>query len=268
MVQYTIDIERGEELKKIIIFLGFILFVFGIYYFKNDPGIEAFYYKDDFDSFNDDFWYAGQWQTLLSAEDKININRGLLSLRIDTVDKGPVLISKPIVLKSGSVMTLKRRVQLKPGDRPFSGGLALIETKDNGRIPSVLNDKDSKLGNGIVLVEYITEVQKNSTRPGAFTFRVLPRSWQFQTNTVVLPGFVTSWFTSNYSLVPPIFNEWFEETLTYEADSGQISYEVNGQIYEVQGPKIQTEKVRIYIHGYGFGEGHEVLMDWIEIDVK
>lgn len=268
MIQYIKDIERGEQLKKIIIFMVFILFVFGIYYFKSDSGIETFYYKDDFDSFNDDFWYAGQWKTLLSAEDKIDVNRGLLSLRVDTVDQGPVLISKPIAIKSGSIITLKRRVQLKPGDQAFAGGLALIETNDKGLIPSKLNNQDANLGNGVVLVEYVTEVPKNSTRPGAFTFRVLPRSWHFQSKDIAFPGFLTSWFKSNYSLVPPIFNQWYEETLTYEASSGKITYEINDQIYEVQGPKIGTEKVRIYMHGYGFGEGHEILLDWLEVEVK
>lgn len=255
-------------MKKIIVFIVFIAFAFGVYYFQNDEGYETMTFRDDFDTFNDAFWYPATWDSPLENKDQVEVSRGLMSLKINKTDQGPYLLSKPITVEKGSRLTIKRRVQLKPTDQPFAGGLALFETQDKGLIPSVLNDGKTSLGDGIVLVEYITQAPKNSTRPGDNTFRVLPRSWQRQATIDFHPEVVAEVFKNNYALVPAKFNQWIEETLVYDSETGRIDYSLGGEHYSVRGPLIKSDKVRIFIHGYGFSSGHEVVMDWIDVKVE
>jgi len=149
-------------MKKIIVVLIFIGFAFGVYYFQNDAGYETFSYRDDFNSFNDDFWYAATWDSDLFDIKQVDVNRGIINLTIEEEDAGPYLVSKPILLEPGATLRIKRRVQLKPTGQAFAGALALLETEDKGIIPSVLNKDGSRMGNGVVLVEYVTQVPEGA----------------------------------------------------------------------------------------------------------
>jgi len=149
-------------------------------------------------------------------------------------------------------LTIKRRVKMIYANNHFTGGLALIETKDEGLIPSALNNDNTNLGNGIVLIEYVNSFEDDSKRPGRNVFRILPRSWEFN---------------DNYELVEPIFNEWFEEEIIYDTTEQTITYKLNGKEYLVKSQEMFEERLRIYMHGYGFETGHIVEIDWIEISV-
>ena len=241
-------------MKKMIIFLVFIAFCFGVYFINNDDDVSlpSFHYVDEFDSLDRDFWYVGEWKSLYSAYDKAKLNNSILKLEIDEVDKGPVLLSKPIEIMNGNVLTIKRRVRMTYANNHFTGGLALIETKDEGLIPSALNNENTNLGNGIVLIEYVNSFEDDSKRPGRNVFRVLPRSWEFD---------------DNYELVEPIFNEWFEEEIIYDTTEKTITYKLNDKVYSVKSQEMFEERIRIYMHGYGFETGHIVEIDWIEISI-
>jgi len=241
-------------LKKIVVVLVFIAFCFGIYFVtdKKEEALPSFYYIDEFDSLDRDFWYVGEWKSLYSAYDKAKLNNGILKLEIDEVDKGPILLSKPIEIMNGNILTIKRRVKMIYANNHFTGGLALIETKDEGLIPSALNNDNTNLGNGIVLIEYVNSFEDDSKRPGRNVFRILPRSWEFN---------------DNYELVEPIFNEWFEEEIIYDTTEQTITYKLNGKEYLVKSQEMFEERLRIYMHGYGFETGHIVEIDWIEISV-
>lgn len=237
-----------------IIFLVFIAFCFGVYFTTDDDDVSlpSFHYVDEFDSLDRDFWYVGEWKSLYSAYDKAKLNNSILKLEIDEVDKGPVLLSKPIEIMNGNVLTIKRRVRMTYANNHFTGGLALIETKDEGLIPSALNNENTNLGNGIVLIEYVNSFEDDSKRPGRNVFRVLPRSWEFD---------------DNYELVEPIFNEWFEEEIIYDTTEKTITYKLNDKVYSVKSQEMFEERIRIYMHGYGFETGHIVEIDWIEISI-
>lgn len=241
-------------MKKMIIFLVFIAFCFGVYFTTDDDDVSlpSFHYVDEFDSLDRDFWYVGEWKSLYSAYDKAKLNNSILKLEIDEVDKGPVLLSKPIEIMNGNVLTIKRRVRMTYANNHFTGGLALIETKDEGLIPSALNNENTNLGNGIVLIEYVNSFEDDSKRPGRNVFRVLPRSWEFD---------------DNYELVEPIFNEWFEEEIIYDTTEKTITYKLNDKVYSVKSQEMFEERIRIYMHGYGFETGHIVEIDWIEISI-
>lgn len=242
-------------MKKRIIFLAFIALCFGVYFINDkDDGVSlpSFHYVDEFDSLDRDFWYVGEWKSLYSAYDKAKLNNSILKLEIDEVDKGPVLLSKPIEIMNGNVLTIKRRVRMTYANNHFTGGLALIETKDEGLIPSALNNANSNLGNGIVLIEYVNSFEDDSKRPGRNVFRILPRSWEYD---------------DNYELVEPIFNKWFEEEIVYDTTEKTITYKLNDKVYSVKSQEMLEERIRIYMHGYGFETGHIVEIDWIEISI-
>ncbi|MBN2797222.1 MAG: hypothetical protein JXR88_17550 [Clostridia bacterium] len=255
-------------MKKIIVLLVFILFAFGVYYIKiNNQDNNQFYYHDDFDELDSTFWYAGKWKTLVAAYDQIRLNNGIVKLTIDSVDAGPVLLSEPITVEEDQVLTVKRRVRLTPGEQPFFGGFALMETSDEGLLPSVLNQQGQTMGNGLVLIEYTKGNVEDSKRPGKDVFRVLPRTWAVEAENDWIPSIFKKWVTGNYQLVSPIYNQWFEEELTFDNSNGKIIYKINDKSYVVWSEKLKTEKIRLYIHGYGFGVGHSIEMDWIEISV-
>lgn len=241
-------------MKKAIVFLVFIAFSFGVYHFtrEEEPTLPTFEFRDDFETMNRDFWYVGEWNTFYSSYDKAKLLNGILSLEIDEVDKGPILLSKPIDVENGNILTVKRRVKMSYANEHFTGGLALIETGDEGLIPSALNSENANLGNGIVLIEYVHSFETGSNRPGNNVFRILPRTWEID---------------SNYELMEPIFDQWFEEELVYNTIEKTITYTVNGQSYQVVSQEMLKERVRVYIHGYGYDIGHVVEIDWIEISV-
>lgn len=241
-------------MKRIIVFIVFVVFSFGIYsnVNKEDETLATFYYLDEFDSLDRDFWYVGEWRSLYSAYDKAKLNNGILKLEIDEVDQGPILLSKPIEIQNGNILTLKRRVRMTYANNHFTGGLALIETEDEGLIPSALNHGNSYLGNAVVLIEYVNSFNESSKRPGSNVFRILPRSWEFD---------------NNYELVEPIFNEWFEEEIVYDTVAQTITYKLNDKVYTVTSQEMFEERIRIYMHGYGFEIGHIVEIDWIEISI-
>ncbi|MCH4890398.1 hypothetical protein EZV73_22635 [Acidaminobacter sp. JC074] len=241
-------------MRKLLVFIVFIAFAFGVYYFTSDKEAElpSFYLKDDFDDLDRDFWYVGEWKTYFSSYDKAKLNNGILRLEVDDVDQGPILLSAPIELQAGNVLTVKRRTKMTYANDHFTGGMALLETKDEGLIPSALNNDQTTLGNGLVLIEYVHSFEESS-RPGNNVFRILPRTWEYN---------------NNYELAEPIFDEWFEEELIYDTVTNKITYKLNDKVYSVETTALTDNRVRLYMHGYGYNTGHILDMDWIEISVE
>lgn len=241
-------------MKKLLVILIFIAFAFGVYRFvgPKEPELPSYYVKDDFDELDRDLWYVGEWKTLYSAYDKAKLYNGKIKLEIEEVDKGPILLSAPIEVHNGNVLTIKRRVKMSYANDHFTGGMAIFETVDEGLIPSALNNEQTTLGNGVVLVEYVHSFDSTSKRPGNNVFRILPRTWELN---------------DNYELVEPVFNKWFEEELIYDTAEKTVTYKINGKVYSVKSQEMSEERIRVYMHGYGYDTGHVVEIDWIEISV-
>lgn len=241
-------------MKKILVFLCFFIFVFGIYKVRDkyDSKKDDIFIREEFNDIDRELWYAGEWQTMFSAYDKLNIENGKLSLLIEETDRGPFILSKPINLKNGDVLSIKRRVKMSYSNEHFTGGLALFETSERDVIPSDMNNFFSSLGNGVVLIEYVHNFDYDSNRPGNHIFRILPRTWEIG---------------GNYQLAEPIFDEWFEEELIYNTATEKIIYRINGEEYTVSSQKMSKRRIRILMHGYGFDTGHELEIDWIEISI-
>ncbi len=235
-------------------FLVFVIFAFGVYQIKDkvESKVDNYQFRDDFNHIDRDFWYAGEWKTLFSAYNKVDIDNGKAVLKIEEVDRGPFLLSKPIELNNGDVLSVKRRVKMKYANENFTGGLVLFETHEKELIPSALNSPLSVLGNGIVLVEYVYNYDESSERPGSDVFRILPRNWKEN---------------GNYRLSDSVFHKWFEEELIYNTITEQVIYKLNGKEYTVNSQKMKDNRVRIFMHGYGFGVDHMLEIDWVEINI-
>lgn len=242
-------------MKKLLAFIVFIAFAFGVYYFKdlNEEDPTTYHYRENFETLDQSLWYVGEWKTHVAAYEKAKINNGKLKLEIDEIDLGPYLLSKPILLEEGDILTVTRKVKLLPTDEPFTAGFALFESNDFGVIPSVLNENNNGLGNALVLVEYVKNYDLESKRPGNNVIRVLPRTWMIE---------------SNFALVECDFDKWFEETIIYDTVEGTITYQKGNEKSILVSEPLVKNGVRLYMHGYGFDIGHAIEIDWIEISVE
>lgn len=215
----------------------------------------AFSYRDEFNTIDREFWYVGEWQTLFTAYDKVAVKNGILNLEVLDTDRGPFMLSKPIELLKGDVLTVKRRVKIHYTNDNFTGGFAILETEDLNLKPFVPNQSDwsDSLGNGVVLVEHVHNFDEESERPGRDVFRVLTPTWEKN---------------RNYLVVEPIFDDWFEETIRYNTNNNTITYSINDDEYTVRGSKLNFENIRVFMHSYGFYTGHSNKIDWLEISIK
>ncbi len=244
-------------LRRIAVFLVFVALVGGYYYLQfMDVEIlpENFNYRDDFTTLDRDFWYVGEWQTTFKAYDKVDLKNGILTAEITETDRGPFLLSKPLPLEEGDVVTIKRRVKLHYENDRFTGGLAIVQTSDKDLKPFVLDGNWGRsLGDGVALVEYVHNFDEESERPGRDVFRVLSPTWDTD---------------ASYGILEPVFDDWFEEELVYDTRSNKISYALNGKEVVINGSPISRENIRVFMHGYGWYTGHYMKVDWFEITIE
>lgn len=244
--------------KKIIVFIIFMGLLTTFYYVQfKDKVLKddvVFSYRDDFDDINRDFWYIGEWQTIEPAYDDVDISNGILTLEVKETDRGPFLLSKPIPISPGDVLTVKRRIKVHYSNNNFTGGFAITQT-DETDVKPIFNDQNwsKSLGQAAILVEYVHNYNEELTRPGRDLFRVLPPTWETD---------------DNYAVVEPIFDDWFEETIIYDTRSDKISYIINGNEFKVNGLEIDKPNLRLFMHSYGWYTGHYIKIDWIEIKIE
>lgn len=242
-------------LKKIGLVIGILAIIGGAFALKEFGSNDRtdFYLKDEFDTLNSENWYVGEWGTGFPKPDKVELKDGILTARVNETDRGPFMLSKPIEIKANTLITIKRKVKLSYGNNQFTGGLSLIQTSSKNVDP-VLVDKDwyKNFGQPFLLMEYVHSADETSTRPGKHNFRLLVPDWET---------------TENYALTDPIFGEWFEETLTFDCNTGRVTYTNGGKLLVLKGYRPTEPYFRVFMHPYGFYTGHEMKLDWVEIKV-
>ena len=203
-------------MKKILFFFIFILGAYMLFFtnFKERFGEtsknDGFY--DTFNTLERENWFVGEWSTHEAAFGSVFLEDGVAKLPITISDKGPYLLSKSFPVEGYEVVKIKRRVKLSPGEKYFSGGMALFETNSENMRPDV--QAAMPFGNALFLIEYANGTYGASTRPGDSTFRILTPGWQ--TN-------------GNFLLVDPQFDVWITEEITYNFLDGSVSYTLNGK---------------------------------------
>lgn len=241
--------------KKIGILVGLIAIAGAFFFFKqlSTDSRTDYYYRDEFDMLNEDMWYVGEWGTGFPKPEKVTVKNSILTAIVGETDRGPFLLSKPIDIKANSLITVKRRVKLKYGNNQFTGGFTLYQTDQRNVAPELIDKEWFKnFGQALMLMEYVHTSDTTSTRPGNHNFRLLVPDWQE---------------TENYAIATPIFDEWFEETFTFDCSTGRITYTNGDKLLVLKGYRPTQNRFRIFMHPYGFYTGHEMKIDWIEVKV-
>ncbi len=244
-----------RKAKQIFVVIIFIIIVSGFYYYYNIKKNlhDTISYRDEFYHLDREFWYVGEWKTMFKAYNKVSIKNDVLTAPVNTKDRGPFLLSKPIPVKKGDIITVKRRVKLHFGNDKFSGGLAIVETYDSKLKPQMVeNGWGVSIGQPLALIEYIHFYGVDLERPGNDNFRIMSPNWKK---------------SNAYALVDPTYDEWFEETLIFDTRNNEIRYIYNDEIYKVEGRKITKPYIRIFMHSYGWNTGHCMKLDWVDIKV-
>lgn len=213
---------------------------------------EKFYLRDEFDRMDEESWYIGEWGTLFPVPKKVFIKNGIINLEVNQEDRGPFLLSRPIPIEEGDVVTIKRRAKIHFANEHFTGGMSIFETADTTLVPAGRDKQWYKnIGHGLVMVEYVHNASQSSSRPGTNVFRVLPQNWD----------------NSNNILMDPVFDDWFEEELIYDTRDGEITYTLNGQTKTIKGVAPKKSQLRVLMHNYGWFTGHTMKIDWFEVQV-
>lgn len=244
-------------MKKVIIIAILIVicaFLVSIFTMDNESVPELSYKTDFNEPLDTEFWLISPWNMYKQMPEVAPVRDGFLKLANTTSGNIPYLLTKPIPLKMGDVVTLKRKVKIKRGGEVFSGGIAMYQTDDKDLIPEKSDgDWATSFGDGVFLLEYSYDLKYEQERPGRDVFRFLAADWSYN---------------ENYSLIPPVYDEWVEEIITFDTRSSQMTYTVNGKSYKLNSFKLDRENVRFMFHAYGLGEGNSVEMDWLEIQVE
>ncbi len=200
----------------------------------------TFSYRDDFDTLNKDFWYIVRidknWKNNILDYDSVTLSNGELNLEMDRTDDGPVMYSKPLKVKKGDIVTIKRKVYVHPENRYFSGGLTIFSSDDDFSI-----DTNESLA-GILHYDY---------------------SYQGDWNTFLLNDRFDS---SNF--IEPIWDNWFEEELTYDTATGLSTYKIGDKTVTNTNKILNKDYIKIKIGSFGWWTGHYTKMDYIDISIK
>lgn len=239
-------------MRKIIVFIVFVVFAYFVFQFgilkSQEDQFDVYHYVDGFDSLDRDYWFVGEWETHKSAFSKVFLEDGVLTIPVKETDRGPYVLSEPILVGDREILKIKRRVKVHYGSDYFAGGLVIFETDDNTFRPDP--NVGLPFGNALILVEYAHDVQEGTERPGRDNFRLLAPDWKLN---------------KNYVLAEPIYDEWFIEELTYNTYTGRVTYEINDKAYTLRSLALTKDYIRIWMHAYGSFTGHQVQVDYMDI---
>ncbi|MGM0379128.1 MAG: hypothetical protein ACQEQE_05230 [Bacillota bacterium] len=241
-------------MRKLIAVILFVALVAGYYFviYNPDDTKVVLNFKDDFNELNREFWYFGRWRSQKSSINSLEVDESVLNLKVDKVDEGPYLLSRPIKIEKDYKISFKRRVKISYANDKFTGGLVLYQTDSKSMQPMANKKWEDSFGQAAVLVEYVHNYNEDSIRPGRHIFRVLPPTWEVMNSA---------------RLIKPIFNEWFIEELIYDTRMNRIIYKINGVEYNTSGLELDKDYIRFFTHSYGWGTGHEMKIDWIKIKI-
>lgn len=220
----------------------------------NKNQVQVFRFDFDSDENLDDFWLVSKFGTFERNSDLIRIKDGCLVLYSADGGSIPMFLSKPLDVPPGYVIQIKRKVRITRGEGILSGGFALFQTNDEVSVPKLDSGQwASAIGEGIGLVEYSYDLYRKEKRPGKNVFRFLAADWEFN---------------DNYELLKPIYNEWFEEELSFDTRTHTLHYKVNDRDYYLGSYQMDKNAARVLMHCYGTGNENKIEIDYVEITLK
>jgi len=220
---------------------------------NGSPVDEEYAYRDEFDSLDTDFWSFLQWVTLQDAQDLVMLREGELFVQATVVDRVPFLLSKPIPVQSGAIVTIERRVRLTYSNQYFDGGMSILGV-DSDKVsvspdPSAWN---ADIRNHLVRINYLYFFYEPDNKPATDGFVLWAED----------PADGTPYIVSS-----SVFDEWFVERITWNTGTGLVVYEYNGITITGTAKTLDSDYIRIMMHGYGWFTGHIMELDYFEITI-
>jgi len=238
-------------LKRILVFILFVAVAYGIYTFGFNQTkkiiSEPFVLYDGFNQIDRETWYVGEWETHQAAYSKVFVENGIVRLPVNETDRGPYLLSLPILRTGYDLLSIKRRVLVAPANGYFAGGFAVFETDDDRFRPTAQDQLP--FGNAGLLIEYAQDPLEMTTRPGEEAIRLLAPNWR----------------DNNVVTIEPIFGEWFTEEITYDLKNGAVTYKLNDKSYTLKSIPLTKSYIRLWMHSFGHFTGHQISIDYIEV---
>ncbi len=187
------------------------------------------------DDFNDGVletskWKLGVTQPNLAAGvgDTVEEANGILKISQNSTDWGGYVYSIPLDINSSGKIIIKRRAKVHYANNYYYGRI------------SIHNGSDNSFFGGIYYMNYYYQ-----TTAVGFGFRI----------------------GEQFDLLEPVWDEWFEEELTFDPKTGEMTYSLNNRNPVSYTYKVFTDSsISIHMDSYGWYTGHYIEMDYITIE--
>jgi len=206
------------------------------------------FYRDDFDSFDPEFWTVIEEKTGNLIPNQAIFKDGNLVIETAAIDRNPLFHSLPVKASPGDIIRVKRRALIHPGNTFANISFSLYGTEGTDLTVS----KDIKT-EPIASLQYLDFQYDEGRYP--ITTGVL----------LTVPGYKDS---GEYTAWEPLFDTWVNEELEFHTDTGLIRITINGQTTELQGKPLSLPGFRVFMNAYGWNTGHRVTVDSLEITVE
>jgi antitoxin component YwqK of YwqJK toxin-antitoxin module len=206
------------------------------------------FYRDDFDSFDPEFWTVIEEKTNNLIPDQAVFQDGNLIIEAAAADRNPLFHSIPIDVSPGDIIRIKRRALIHPGNEYANMSFRIYGTE--GTDLTVSRDIKTE---ALATVQYLDFQYDEGRYP--ITKGVLAS----------VPGYMDS---GEYTAWEPLFDTWIDEELEYHTDTGLLRITINGQNTKLQGKPLAFPRFRVNMNAYGWHTGHRVSVDYLEIYVE
>lgn len=182
----------------------------------------------------------------------LRIDHGDFVLMADKTDQVAAVYSRPIAVPADAVIHIRRRMKVHAASRKFGGALEVFGA-DPG-VPSAAKPDFSRRLFGVTYqnMDYETDLNCIALITG--------------TNYPAGPG---KYQGGTAPSMPGIWDEEFDEELAYDPRTGDVSLTINDlPPLRARGEPLKHPCIKLLMHPYGWGTGHEMLVDYIEIFTK
>ncbi|MBF0407504.1 MAG: hypothetical protein HQM10_09120 [Candidatus Riflebacteria bacterium] len=252
--------EIGKKQISIIPFLIFLqlLWVSTSTVAAVQPG-ETLIWGTEFDSLDKSDWWAtrGSWGDKF-GEGKpydatgILVKNGEVTLLAERTNEVGVLYSRPIAVPRGAVIFLRRRVKIHAANRKFGGTLEVFACESGVPSPAKPDFNQRLFAITYQNMDYETDLNCIALLTGS--------------NVPNGPG---KYQGGQAPLIPGRWDEWLEEEVSYDTGSGEVTYRLPGiEPLRAKGVPLAQPCIKLLQHPYGWGTGHYVTMDFIEIFIR
>lgn len=239
----------------ILLLLAIVFFSVGIIRSLNgEEEIQEYTFDFSEQVIDEAFWLVGNWGFFQPSSNRVRFQDDALVLASNPMGEIPYMLSKPLAIQKGDVITFTREVQITRGNQFFAGGLSMYQTFEEDFIPiRPEGNWADGMGNGVFLVDYSYDLRGQTQRPGRDVFRLLAADWEEN---------------DNYHLVTPVYNQWIEEIIVFDTRMNQITYHFDGKTYKLSSYALDAPYVRFFMHPYGYDQENAFKIRNIKITIE